>query len=164
MSYDPEIVLIDDDADWAETLADYLQAKGFRVQIANGGSAGLDFLAKHSIPLALVDWNMPDLDGLELLRKLRHLKRDVSVFLLSGDDEPSLPSRAVAEGAKGFLPKTTPPNMLVQTVRQALNAVLGRPEPGKRYLPAVRRNGRMLPVARREEDPAESAEPNQPDG
>lgn len=146
MNQDPEIVLIDDDPDWAETLADYLRAKGFHVQVANGGSAGLDFLAKHSIPLALVDWNMPDLDGLELLRKLRQLNREVSVFLLSGDDEPSLPSRAVAEGAKGFLPKTTPPNLLLQTVRQALNTIMRRVEPGKRYLPAVRGNSRLLPV------------------
>lgn len=146
MSAEAQIMLIDDDPDWAETLADYLRGKGFRVQVANGGCAGLEFLAKHAIPLALVDWNMPDLDGLELLRKLRQRNREIAVFLLSGDDEASLSERAVAEGAKGFLPKSTPPNLLLRTVRQALDAVMRRPSPGKRYLPALRRNGRLLPA------------------
>src|SRR5436190_13245586 len=100
MSADAQIMLIDDDPDWAETLADYLRGNGFRVRVANNGPAGLEFLAKHAIPLALVDWNMPDLDGLELLRQLQQLNREISVLLLSSDDEPSLPARAAAAGAR----------------------------------------------------------------
>jgi CheY-like chemotaxis protein len=151
MSTEPQIVLIDDDADWAETLADYLRTKGFHVQVTRGGNQALEFLQKHSIPLALVDRNMPDMDGLELVRQLRRSNREISVFLVSGDDEPSLPSRALAEGANAFWPKCTPPNQLLRAVQEVLEAASRQrtpPATERRYLPVVRRPLRWLPCPR----------------
>jgi DNA-binding response OmpR family regulator len=150
MSREPQIVLIDDDADWAETLADYLRAKGFCVQISQEGTKALEFLQKHTIPLALVDWNMPDMDGLELLRRLRRINQEIFVFMISGDDEPSLPKRALDEGANRFLAKSTPPNLLLRAVREVLEASqqLAAKVVERRYLPVVRRQMWMLPWPR----------------
>src|SRR5947209_7505702 len=102
----PQIALIDDDPDWVETLADYLRRKGFQVQTANAAMQGLSLLERHTIPLALVDLHMPDMSGLELVRRVRQANLPVSVLLISSDDEPTLPQRALAEGAMGFIPKS----------------------------------------------------------
>src|SRR5438270_11127664 len=90
------IVLIDDDRAWRETLADYLSEKGFQVHTAEGGTHGLKLLEEYDVPLALVDYHMPGMDGLELLRHLRRQQRKVAVLLFSSDDDPSLQARALA--------------------------------------------------------------------
>lgn len=158
MAAEPRIVVIDDDRNWAETLADYLRGKGFTVATAHEAREGLTLLEQGSAALALVDVNMPDMDGLEFLRRLRRRNRELAVLMVSGDDEPTLPSRALAEGARAFVPKTTPPNLLLRAVRQALAAGAFGPQAGgtpprKRHLPALRSVGRTLPVPRPPQTP-----------
>lgn len=144
MNLEPRIVLIDDDRVWAESLADYLRVKGFAVQTAHEGGSGLALLETQSVSLVLVDYHMPDMTGLELLQRVRRVNMSVSILMVSGADEPSLAERAVAGGAAGFLPKTTPPDTLLDSVRQALLKSVAF---CKRYLPVPRRASRhFLPV------------------
>lgn len=148
MHAEPRIILIDDDRNWAETLADYLRGKGFDVQMAHEGRSGLALLRENGVALVVVDYHMPDMDGLEWLRRLRRFNRAINVLLMSGADEPTLATRALASGATGFLPKTTPPADLLHTVRQLVAHLT------KRYLPVPRRSRRYLPV------PVQRAESN----
>lgn len=142
------IILVDDDRNWAETLADYLRTRGYEVDLAHEGRAGLALLQQTQVSLVLVDYHMPDMDGLELLRRLRRLNRTVNVLMVSGADEPTLAKRVLALGATGFLPKTTPAADLLRTVRQALERSIWR-----RYLPVPRLAGRYLPVVVRANTP-----------
>lgn len=150
MNTEPRIVLIDDDRNWAETFADFLRAKGFGVQTAYAATDGLALLEKINVALVLVDFNMPDMDGLSLVRRLRQVQNEVTVLLVSGDDEPSLAARALTAGARAFVPKSSPPNILLKAVQQALDFVVnGRSnarDPSKRHLPALRKLYRTLPV------------------
>jgi CheY-like chemotaxis protein len=146
------ILLVDDNPLWRETLAEYLQRKGFPVVTAEGGQPGLALLERNGIPVAVVDFNMPGMNGLELLRRLRERHRHVAVFLLSGEDDPSLPERARAAGARGFLSKTTSPRQLLRRLVEALEAVqlevalIGIFSPsGLRLLPGPRRPTHYLP-------------------
>lgn len=150
MSAGPHILLVDDDRNWVETLADYLRSKGYTVQAAHDGHSGLALLTQDHVALALIDQNMPDLDGLEVLQRLREFNRGVITLLVSGDDEPSLAARARAAGAQGFIPKTTPPPLLLRAVQQALAAANApaRATPSRPHLPVLRRASRTLPVPR----------------
>src|SRR6202030_1173313 len=96
------ILLIDDDRAWRETLADYLEGKGFHVRTVEGARQGLALLERGNIPGALIDFNRPDMNGPELLRRLWRRRRDLAVSFVSGEDDPSLPRRALAEGAQAF--------------------------------------------------------------
>jgi DNA-binding NarL/FixJ family response regulator len=138
MNLFPQIALIDDDRTWVETLADYFQSRGFTIQSAGDGASGLALLESDGIPVAVVDLEMPGMDGLELLRQLRRRRLGVKVLLVSGADEPGLARRSVAAGAYAFLSKTAPPALLLEAVRQALNQGGRRPRPWDFLLPAPR--------------------------
>ncbi|HKI36582.1 MAG TPA: response regulator [Gemmataceae bacterium] len=148
MSASPRIALIDDDRIWLETLAEYLRDRGYGVETALGGRRGLGLLERGGIRLAVVDFHMPDLDGVELLRHLRRRRLDVDVLLMSSDDDPALPVRVLREGAAAFLSKNAAPGLLLRSLTQTLSAVFAemalRP-------PARSRWDRFLPVPRRAE-------------
>jgi DNA-binding response OmpR family regulator len=116
----PRIALIDDDRSWLEVLAEYLQRKGFRVYTASDPAEGLALLRENSIPLAVCDYDMPGMDGLELVRTLHGQRANVAVLMVSNEEEPALANRALAEGARGFLPKTGSPTQLLRKLRQIL--------------------------------------------
>jgi DNA-binding response OmpR family regulator len=144
------IALIDDDRAWRETLADYLQGKGFDVYPAESARRGLDMLNANDIRLAVIDFNLDEMNGLELLRRLRHRARPVTAFMLSNDDDPTLPARALAEGARAFLYKTTRPSLLLRTLTRTLTAAAAEPVV---YLPVVVHRTIWLPVPRPARDP-----------
>jgi DNA-binding response OmpR family regulator len=111
-----QILLIDDDRAWLDTLSDYLHDRGFEVSTAEGSVRGEDVLAQLDFLVAVIDYHMPDMDGLELLRRIRGRRPDVAVLLLSSEDDPSVARRALEEGATAFLSKTTAPALLLRTL------------------------------------------------
>jgi DNA-binding response OmpR family regulator len=154
------IALIDDDRTWVETLAEYLRDKGYGVETALGGRRGLRLLERGGIGLAVVDFHMPDLDGVELLRQLRRRRLNVDVLLMSSDDDPALPRRVLWEGAAAFLSKNTAPGLLLRSLTQTLSAVFAemavRPpawSPWDRFLPVPRRAEPWLPMPLRPGEP-----------
>ncbi len=145
MSASRRVALIDDDRAWLETLAEYLSDRGYGVETALGGRRGLRLLERGGIGLAVVDFHMPDLDGVELLRQLRRRRLNVDVLLMSSDDDPALPRRVLREGASAFLSKNEPPGFLLRALTRTLADVLAemarRPaalSPWDRFLPAPR--------------------------
>jgi len=151
MLYPAPIVLIDNDRSWLQALSEYLQTKGFEVRTADEGAQGLSLLETHDIPLAVIDFNMPTMDGLELLRQIRRRRSDVTVVVLSSETDPSLPRRLAAEGAAAFLPKTLVPRLLLRALQEALTMYHRRlPDTTyrtlERLLPVPRYAGRTLPV------------------
>src|SRR5262249_23560265 len=139
---------IDDDRTWMETLAEYLRDKGYRVETALGGSRGLRLLERGGIGLAVVDFHMPDLHGVELLRQLRRRRLNVDGLLMSRRDDPAPPVGVVREGAAAFLSKNSAPGLLLRSLTQTLSAVFA--EMARR--PAdLSRWDRFLPVPRRAE-------------
>jgi CheY-like chemotaxis protein len=116
----PRIALIDDDRSWLEVLSEYLERKGFHVYTAADPAKGLALLREHSISLVVCDYDMPGMDGLELVRTLRQQRAHVAILMVSNQEEPTLANRAMAEGARGFLPKTTTPTQLLRKLRQIL--------------------------------------------
>ena len=79
------ILIIDDDADIRLVLERVLCAAGYRVSSAEDGEAGWSELCAGSYDLLITDHDMPRLSGLDLLRRLRAVKFDLPVILISGD-------------------------------------------------------------------------------
>jgi CheY-like chemotaxis protein len=117
---DARIVLIDDDRSWLEPLSEYLEKKGFLVVAAADPAKGLALVRESNISVVICDYDMPGMTGLELLRSIRQQPGNVPVLLVSSAEEPALANRALAEGARGFLPKTVSPTHLVRKLRQIL--------------------------------------------
>jgi CheY-like chemotaxis protein len=116
------IVLIDDNRFWLETLSEYLRGKGFSVLTADNAFQGLALLERHEVSLVICDYHMPGMDGLEFVRQFQRQAPRVAVVLVSSEEEPALIRRALAEGVRAFLAKTSVPRDLLRIVRQLLDA------------------------------------------
>lgn len=69
MNHVPHILVVDDDSDIRQMLADYLQRNGLRVSQADGGRAMRALMDTHAVDLVVLDVMMPGEDGLSLCRK-----------------------------------------------------------------------------------------------
>ena len=102
---DPVVLLVDDDAAIRRTVAGGLELEGFRVVAASGGRAALEAIERIRPAAILLDLTMPDLDGLEVLRKLRADGNDVPVCVLSARDEVGDRVSGLEAGADDYVVK-----------------------------------------------------------
>jgi DNA-binding NarL/FixJ family response regulator len=84
---------------------------------ATDGREAVELVRAHRPDIALLDIRMPRLDGLSAAAELRNVAPDVSVVMLTTFDEDEYVSRALAEGAAGFLLKAADPRELIIGVR-----------------------------------------------
>jgi CheY-like chemotaxis protein len=91
------VLVVDDDADVRQFLAEALQTFGYHVLEAEDGYAGLSVLAKSSPHLAIVDYAMPGLTGVEMVRELRLTRPDLPILFTSGYAETAEIEEALDE-------------------------------------------------------------------
>ena len=82
-----EILVVDDEASIRSLLADVLSMVGFKVTLAKDGQESLDQMQEHSFDLLITDINMPRLDGIELLKRMKGAGRKERVIVMSGNPE-----------------------------------------------------------------------------
>jgi DNA-binding response OmpR family regulator len=154
----PVVLLVDDDPAIRRTVAAGLELEGFSVVAASGGRAALEAAARVHPAVILLDLNMPDLDGLEVLTRLREGGDQVPVCVLSARDEIDDRVRGLQAGADDYVVK---PFALEEVVAR-LHALLRRRTAGEDEALAVgdlrldprtrsaRRGERDLDLTRRE--------------
>lgn len=101
----PRVLVVDDDADHAEAVAESLERVGYLVEIARGGKEALDALPQGEFQIVVTDLLMRDVDGLEVLRAVRQRDPSISVFLLTAHASVDTAVRAMREGAVDYLEK-----------------------------------------------------------
>ena len=113
------ILLIEDDPRLAAMVSDYLGTAGMRVRIAGVGEAGLDLLAHEVFEAVVLDLMLPDIDGLEVCRRLR-ARSDVPVLMLTARGESADRVVGLELGADDYLPKPFEPRELLARLRAIL--------------------------------------------
>lgn len=117
-----EVLLVDDNCTNRTLVAEYLEEEGFVVHTAASGSAALDCLESRRIALALVDVQMPGMDGLELTRRIRNHPHPriantrivgLTALTMSGDRD-----RCLAAGMDSYLAKPFALSALSALIRQ----------------------------------------------
>ncbi len=120
------VLIVDDDAAQRRYLAALLKASGYRTEEAGGGEAALARLtgpgpAGHAPPsVVLLDVNMPDLDGISVLKRLRAAGLGVPVLVLTSDGSVSRAVEAMRAGANDFLAKPVGAERLEVSLANAL--------------------------------------------
>jgi DNA-binding response OmpR family regulator len=100
------VLIIEDDATIAANLYDYLEARGFRVDVASSGTAGLRLAQAQAWDAILLDLALPGIDGLTLCRKLRDdAHRDTPVLMLTAKDTLDDKLAGFGHGADDYLVK-----------------------------------------------------------
>jgi DNA-binding response OmpR family regulator len=118
----PLVLLVDDDAAIRRSVAVGLELEGFRVVSASGGRAALEAIERVRPAVVLLDLTMPDLDGLEVLRRLRGDGEEIPVCVLSARDEVDDRVRGLEAGADDYVVKP----FAVEEVAARLHALLRR--------------------------------------
>ncbi|PKN42750.1 MAG: response regulator [Deltaproteobacteria bacterium HGW-Deltaproteobacteria-18] len=99
-------LFVDDEEDFLATLTKYMRRKKLSVVTANSGQAALDWFVNNCVDIVVLDVKMPDLNGVEVLRRMRELKGDdFGVIILSGHAHTDIALEAMRAGANDFLLK-----------------------------------------------------------
>jgi DNA-binding NtrC family response regulator len=114
------ILIADDDSQQRRYLAAVLSGAGYDPTAAEGGRAAIDRLREGAVDLMLLDLGMPDMDGLEVLRRLRESGARLPVIVLTADGSIARAVEAMRAGATDFLVKPAGPERLDVSIRNAL--------------------------------------------
>lgn len=115
-----KVLIIDDEPGILRSFGLLLKQDGHDVRQASTGAGGLALLAKETCDLVLLDFAMPEMDGLAVLREIRRRYPELVVIMITGYGEVSLVVEAVKEGAYDYLLKPPEPDHLLMTIRRAL--------------------------------------------
>ena len=110
------ILVIDDDDVVLGVLTDLLELRGFQVLTANEGKAGIEVFRNDRPDLVITDISMPQMDGLQVLRRIGEMDECVPVILVTGHGDLDNALRALRRGAYDFLLKPINPEILLKTV------------------------------------------------
>jgi CheY-like chemotaxis protein len=117
------VLLVDDDEGILEVTGEVLLRAGFRVLTAHGGGEALDRVREagvDGVDAVVLDLAMPDMSGEEAFLRLRELRSDLPVILVTGYDAASIADRFAARGLAAFLHKPWEPEDLVATLRKII--------------------------------------------
>jgi len=123
--------MIEDDARLAGMVSEYLGEAGVRVSVAADGRTGLDRLAREPYDAVVLDLMLPDMDGLELCRRLR-AGSETPVLMLTARGDAMDRVVGLEMGADDYLPKPFEPRELLARLRAILRR--GRPAAGASVL------------------------------
>ena len=112
-----QILVVDDSAFARSRIAQTLTSAGHSVIEADGGNAALKLFAETQFDLVTVDMLMPEMDGLELIRRLRALRPDVRIIAISADIQQATRDAVLAAGASEFVNKTAKPEELLKAIQ-----------------------------------------------
>ncbi len=115
-----KILLVDDDVALRGAVSSYLEMKGFSVAVADNGKACRDFLDRGRFDAVVMDYVLPDSDGLALLREIRAVDPSVPVLIMTGVATIELAVRAMKEGAEQFVAKPFELSVLLKLLEKAL--------------------------------------------
>jgi DNA-binding NtrC family response regulator len=118
---DRTILIVDDEADVRLPLRRFLLGKGYAVVEADSLATLQVVLKKESVDAAVVDFSLPDGDGLDVLRSVKAQDASVPVVVLTGNGTIDLAVRAIKEGAEQFFTKPVELPALLVVIERALD-------------------------------------------
>jgi len=120
MSNQTRILVIDDDEDITKTVAAILEDQGYIVDIAGTGTEAIEKTQKNHYDLILVDIRLPDMEGLEVINKIRDTTPKIRKIIITGYPTLQNAITAVNEGADAYIIKPFDVEKMLATVKNQL--------------------------------------------
>jgi len=114
-----KVLLIDDEVEFIETLAERLRARGLEIDVATDGEQGIERAKAKSYDAIILDFAMPGMDGIETLKGLLAQNPAVQVMLLTGQATIQTAAKATKLGAVDVLEKPTDVETLMEKIHEA---------------------------------------------
>jgi len=116
----PTVYVVDDDADVLGSLRFLLETDGFNVRTFRNGAALLNAVRSTGVDCFVLDYKMPDMNGLDLAGRLRNRDIAAPVILITGYPDENISARAEAAGVRHVLLKPLLDDSLVSRIRGAI--------------------------------------------
>ncbi|MBW8073037.1 MAG: response regulator [Ferrovum sp.] len=118
------ILTVDDSASIRQMVGFALSGAGYEVIEAEDGQDGLDKARQMTVDLVLTDQNMPNMDGLTLIKNLRMLPtyQNIPILMLTTESSDAMKSQGRAAGATGWLVKPFDPQKLLEVVKKCIGS------------------------------------------
>lgn len=101
----PTILIVDDDEVMRETLSDVLRKGGYEIFSEKSGYGALSIIKKNIIDLILLDMRLPDVDGIEVLRKIKEIDTDILVIMMTAYSDVETAVSSMKSGAYHYINK-----------------------------------------------------------
>ena len=113
------VLVIDDEKGIRDGSKRIIDRMGCRTLTADNGEAGLEIINRNDISIVLLDLKMPGIDGMEVLRRIQEMGRDILVIVITGFATIETAIEAMKRGAYDFIPKPFEPDQLRIVVNRA---------------------------------------------
>ena len=117
------ILIVEDDTTLAATTRKSLELQGHKVEVANTGTEGWEMLQSFGYDLIILDWDLPGIQGIDILRRLRDQGKSQPVLMLTGKNHIDEKEQAFEAGSDDYITKPFHPRDLLAR----LKALLRRP-------------------------------------
>lgn len=117
------VLAVDDSASIRGLVSAVLKSAGYEVVLAEDGQEALEYARENSVNLVLTDINMPNLNGIELIKELRELPhyRYVPLLVLTTESGRDKKMEGKAAGATGWIVKPFDPEQLINTIGKVIS-------------------------------------------
>ena len=119
----PKILIVDDDQELTELLVEFLSDFKYQTHVCHTPLGALDYLEKNEVDLVLLDIMLPEMDGFQVLRKIRE-KSETPVMMLTAKGDVADKVVGLELGADDYLPKPFEPRELVARIQSILRRVV----------------------------------------
>jgi len=118
---DARVLLVDDEVEFANVLAERMRARGLEIDTAENGEIALEKVKVKTYDAVLLDLAMPGLDGIETLKLMLGVNPDLQIILLTGQATLEKGVEAIKLGALEFLEKPAQIDQLMEKIEKAKN-------------------------------------------
>jgi len=116
-----QILWVDDEIDLLKPHILFLEAKGYAVDTINNGEEAIEMVAKKSYHMVFLDENMPGMDGLETLQRIKEMQNTLPIVMITKSEEESIMEDAIGSQISDYLIKPVNPNQILLTLKKHLD-------------------------------------------
>lgn len=116
-----QILWVDDEIDLLKPHILFLEAKGYQVDTINNGSDALEMVEENQYHMVFLDENMPGMDGLETLQRIKEMQQTLPVVMITKSEEESIMEDAIGSQISDYLIKPVNPNQILLTLKKHLD-------------------------------------------
>lgn len=114
------LILIDDETDYSETMGFWLMAQGYEVRTASSGKEGIAMITFQCPDVVFLDMRMPEMDGIDTLKKIREINPQLPVIMVTAYASEEKKAEAVKLGVSGFFNKSDDFSEAAKLIKDAL--------------------------------------------
>lgn len=114
-----KVLLVDDEQDFLDIMEERMKARGIEVSTTTSAEVALEMIEKESFDAIIMDFMMPEMDGLEALKAIKEKKPELQIILLTGHATVQKGVEAMKLGAMDFIEKPADLEALTARIKKA---------------------------------------------